>query len=277
MPLVQKQKLTVGASITESYRFLTGHMPHFCRLIYGPLLLWVMVKLAEQILMREYDIHMDGKYLLHLFTAAFALVWYRQFLLGDDYGSYRLLLKTGFTGTQFTLKRFGRSIVRVVVITLALLIPAMIISIILLIYYQNRGLPFSDSVIRMIAIKSTFIIMLILSPILVRLSLYTAGFALGRSELGFKQVWKQTRGYTVTLWWITIRGFLPLSIYSYVINWLLHEAIRNTSVNYIISTLMIETLSGILTFMVLAIVVAANAEAFRILIGVRESDPDHTE
>lgn len=269
---MQKQKLTVGASIAESYSFLTGHMPHFFRLIYGPLFLWVLVKLTEQILINEYNILIDGKYLLHIFTASFAIVWYRQFLLGADYASYRLLLKKGFSGNRFTLKRFGQGILRIIVITLALLVPAMIISVSLLIYYQSQGVPFSEKTVQMIAVKSTFIIMMILSPIWVRLSLYTAGFALGRTSLGFSEVWKQTRGYTVTLWWIAIRGFLPLSIYSYVINWLLHEAAKEMSVNYIISTLLIEMLAGILTFMVLAIVVAANAGAFRILIGVRDSD-----
>ena len=274
---MQKQELTVGSSIAESYRFLTSHLPHFFRLIYGPLFLWVAVKLTEQILLREYNIQINGNNFLHLFTAAFAIVWYRQFLLGTDYGSYRQLLKKGFTGNPFTLKRFGRALVRVVIITLALLVPAMIISMGLMVYYLGQGVEFSESVIKELALKSTFIVMVAFSPILVRISLYTAGFALGRDSLSFRQVWKQTQGYTVTLWWIAIRGFLPLSIYSYILTWFLNKVAANLAINYIISTALIESLAGVLTFMMLAIVVAANAEAFRILIGVRDGDTPHRE
>lgn len=274
---MSEHKITVGSSITESYRFLAGHMPHFFRLIYGPLILWVLVKLTEQILIKEHNIQMNGNNILHLFTAAFAIVWYRQFLLGADYASYRLMLKKGFTGNQFTLKRFGRAILRITVITLALLVPTLIISMSMMIYYHGQGVLFSEDVIRQMATKSTFIVMVIFSPILVRLSLFTAGFALGRTSLSFKQVWKRTQGYTATLWWVAIRGFLPLSIYSYCLTWFLHIIMERWSVHYIISTILIETLAGFLTFMMLAIVVAANAEAFRILIGVRDGDTPHRE
>lgn len=274
---MREQKLTAAASIAESYHFLAGHWPHFFRLIYGPLFLWVAVKLTEQILVTEYNIRINSKNFLPLFTAAFAIVWYRQFLLGAEYASYRLLLQKGFSGSRFTLKRFGRALVRISIITLALLVPALMISIGMMFYYQGNGVQLSESALQELAIKSTFIVMMIFSPILVRLSLYTAGFALGRTSLGFRQVWEQTRGYTVTLWWITIRGFLPLSIYSYILTWFLHDVTDKMSVNYIISTVLIETLAGFLTFMMLAIVVAANAEAFRILIGTRNGDTPHRE
>lgn len=274
---MRKQELTVGSSITESYVFLSEHMTHFFRLIYGPLIFWVLVKLSEQILAKEYNIQISGDNFLHLFTAAFAIVWYRQFLLGADYASYRLMLKEGFTGNRFTLRRFGRTLVRIAVITLALLVPTLIISISMMIYYRGQGVLLSESFIQELAMRSTLIVMIIFSPILVRLSLYTAGFALGRTSLSFGQIWQRTRGYTVTLWWITIRGFLPLSIYSYVLTWFLHVVTEKMSVNYIISTLLIETLAGFLTFMMLAIVVAANAEAFRILIGIRDGDSPHRD
>ncbi len=239
--------------------------------------MWVLVKLTEQILINEYNIQINGKNFLHLFTAAFAIVWYRQFLLGADFASYRSLLKNGFTGNKFTLKRIGRAVIRIAMITLALLVPTLMVSIGMMIYYQGQGIQLSESGLQELAMKSTFIVMMIFSPILVRLSLYTAGFALGRTSLSFTQVWKQTRGYTVTLWWVAIRGFLPLSIYSYILTWFLHEVTSKLSVNYIISTILIETLAGFLTFMMLAIVVAANAEAFRVLIGIRDGDTPHRE
>lgn len=274
---VHTQKLAVGSSITESYRFLATHMPHFFRLIYGPILLWVLVQVTEQVLNREYDIAFNGKNILHLFTAAFAIVWYRQFLLGGDYASYRMMLKKGFTGKQFTLKRFGRAVIRITVISLALLVPALIISISIMLYYNSQGVIFTEDLIQQLATKTTLIVMLIFSPIMVRLSLYTAGFALGRDSLSFRQVWQQTRGYTATLWWMTLRGFLPLTIYSYILTWFLHQIMENMAVHYVLSTILIESLTAFLTFMMLAIVVGANAEAFRILIGTRDGDTPHRE
>ena len=119
--------------------------------------------------------------------------------------------------------------------------------------------------------------MLVFSPILIRLSLYAAGFALGRTSLRMQDIWKRTRGYTVTLWWVTLRAFLPLSIYSYILTLFLDVMSEKLSINYIVSTIIIETLAGFLTFMILAIVVAANAEAFRILIGVRDGDVPHRD
>jgi len=272
---VSAQKFTVGSSIKGSYHFLSTHLPHFFRLIYGPLILWVLIKLAEQILQIEYNIEMTSIYYLNFITAAFAIVWYRQYLLGSDYASYRLLLKHGFTGTKMTLRRFGRVLVRIIVITLGLLIPTLIISISTMIYLQGQGVLVSEAFIQELAVKSTFVVMLIFSPILVRLSLFTAGFALGRTSLSFKDVWVKTRGYTVTLWWVALRGFLPLSIYSYILTWFLRQMAEKMSVHYIVSTVFIETLAGFLTFMMLSIVVAANAEAFRVLIGVRDSDLPH--
>lgn len=275
MPFMQEQQLTVGSSISESYKFLAEHMAHFYRLIYGPLILWVLVMVAEQFVIKEYAVQIYGTYFLHLFTAAFAIVWYRQFLLGADKASYSKMLRNGFSESRFTVRRFGRALLRISVITLALLVPTLIISIGMMIYYLSQGTQMTESIIQELSAKSTFIVMISLSPILVRLSLFTAGFALGRTSLGFRQVWKQTRGYTVTLWWVALRGFLPLAIYSYVLTWFLKIISQKLAVNYIISTIVIESLTAFLTFMMLAIVVAANAEAFRILVGVRDGDTPH--
>lgn len=272
---MNEQKLTVGSSITESYRFLAGHMSHFFRLIYGPLILWLLVMVTEKILFIEHNIQINSIYFLNIITAAFAIVWYRQFLLGADNASYRQLFKSGFSGGPLSIKTVGRVLVRIIVVSLALLIPTLILSTGMMAYYHGQGVPFSERFIQELAIKSTLVVMLIFSPIFVRLSLYTAGFALGRGSLSFQDVWRRTRGYTVTLWWLTIRAFLPLSIYSYILTWFLGAVTKELSVNYILSTLLIESLAGFMTFLMLAIVVAANAEAFRILIGVRDGDVPH--
>lgn len=268
----QDLKLTAGASITESYRFFTTHITHFFRLIYGPLFFWVLLKLITQILIHERGIQIKSIYFQHIITAGFAIAWYRQFLLGERYTSYYQLLKMGFNGNKFSWQRFKQTLFRIIAISLALLIPTLLLSISMLLYYFGQGIPLSEGLINELAIKSTFVIMLIFSPILVRLSLYTAAFALGRSSMSFKEVWQRTRGYTVTLWWVAIRGFLPLSLYSYVVTYLLNMLAHRIAIPYVFSTILIETLAGFLTFMMLAIVVGANAEAFRILIGVRESD-----
>ncbi len=274
---MSEQKFTVGSSITESYRFLADHMPHFFRLIYGPLILWVLVMVTKQILLVEHDIHINSVYFLNVITAAFAIVWYRQFLLGSDYASYRLLIKKGFSNSPLSFKRVSRALLRILVVSLVLLVPTLILSFSMMVYFHGQGVPLSEAFIQELAFKSTLIIMLVFSPILIRLSLYAAGFALGRASLRIQDVWKRTRGYTVTLWWVTLRAFLPLSIYSYILTWFLDIMSEKLSINYIVSTIIIESLAGFLTFMILAIVVAANAEAFRILIGVREGDVPHRD
>jgi len=215
---------------------------------------------------------MNSLYARSFITAGFAIAWYQQYLLGESRTSYLSLLRKGFSGTQFSWSRFGRTLLRIIVISLALLLPTLILSIGMMAYYSSQGIIFSEDLIQELAMTSTFTVMLIFSPILVRMSLYTAGFALGRTSMNFKQVWNNTRGYTVTLWWVALRGFLPLSIYSYVITLLLRNLTDKLDMHYILSTILIEMIAGYLTFMMLAIVVAANAEAFRLLIGVRKRE-----
>ncbi|MCF8473321.1 MAG: hypothetical protein K9G26_01385 [Emcibacter sp.] len=272
-----RRKFTVNHSITGSYSFFIHHLPHFFRLIYGPLIGWVVTKVMAEIMLHRYNIQINSSYIIPLFTSAFAIVWYRQFLLGTQFASYRLLLKKGFSDQPFDWNRLWRTGVRIIAISMALLVPTLIISISMMLYYQSKGIFISEHTIQELAIKSTFVVMLIFSPIFVRLSLYTAGFALGRTSLSFMDIWRRTRGYTVTLWWVALRGFLPLSIYSYIITQLLEKLAGRISAHYIISTIFIETLAGFLTFMMLAVVVAANAEAFRVLVGVRSDDRSHKD
>jgi len=272
---VQSSELKVEASIKESYKFLTSHLRHFIRLSLGPLVGWVLVKLAEEILKTEYQIEFDSVYILSFISAAFAIVWYRQFLMGTKYASYSQLVKQGFRGDGFSASRLGRFFMRIIVITLALIIPTLILSISTMLYLHSQGEVVSEAVIQDIAIKSTFVVMLVFSPALVRLSLLTAGVALGRSSMSLKEVWKRTQGYTVLLWWLSIRAFLPLTIYSYLITLFLERAAKQIELHYVWVILVVEIPAGILTFIMLAIVVAVNGEAFRHLIGVRNGDTPH--
>lgn len=272
---MQPSDLKIEASIKESYHFLTTHIRHFVRLSVGPLVCWLLIKLAEKILKIEYQIHFDGGYLLSFISAAFAIVWYRQFLMGTKYASYLHLLKNGFSGDGFSASRLGRFLMRVIIITLVLIIPTLILSIGTMLYLKSQGIGVSQEVIRDIAAKSTIVVMLIFSPALVRLSLFTAGLALGRHAMTMKEVWQRTQGYTVLLWWLSIRAFLPLTIYTFLFTWLLKEASKHLDLHYFWHTLVIEIPAGILTFIMLAIVVAVNGEAFRHLIGVRKGDVPH--
>lgn len=251
------------------------HFNDFLRLTWGALILWVLVKTSEAVLLNEYAIQFDGRYLLSIITAGFALVWYRQFLLGPEQATYSLMIKHGFGSRGVSLMRIGRSIIRILLISVILMIPTMLLSAALLIFYGYIGETYSNQLMNDIVIKSTFIVMFAFSPILVRLSLLTVGFALGRKSMRMRQIWEQTRGYGMSLWLLVMRAFLPLSIYGYLVDWCLQEMTSHTTFHYLLTELIINIPAGIVTFVLLAIVVTANAEAFRILIGVREGDAPH--
>ncbi len=273
--LSKTEKFHVGSSISESYTFFQNHIRHFIRLSLGPLVLWLLLRLLEEYLPRAYGLSFEASYLLSLVTAAFALVWYRQFLLGAELATYGRLLKQGFTGGGFSPGRLLRSLLRVVVISLALVIPTILLSLVALFYYQSQGEAFSQNQLNEIVLKCTFVVMLLVSPFLVRLSLFTAGIALGRRSMTLRDVWDKTRGYSLALWLLTFRAFLPITIYAYVMTRLLQAITEQLDLHYVVATLVVNIPAGLLTFFMLAIVVAANAEAFRVLIGVREGDAPH--
>jgi hypothetical protein len=77
----------------------------------------------------------------------------------------------------------------------------------------------NQQIIQEVALRSTTLILLLCSPIFVRLSLYGAGVALGRRRIGLRDVWKKTAGNTGTLWFLNLRAFLPTSLYSYFLIW----------------------------------------------------------
>ena len=113
------------------------------------------------------------------------------------------------------------------------------------------------------------------SPFVFRLSLLSAGLALGRRKIGFKDVWLKTRGYTTTLWWMTLRAFVPIALFNYIFRQLWLATIDKMAVNLYLKVFMLEFVMGLLNLFMIALIVAANAEAFRIIIGVRASDAPH--
>lgn len=250
-------------------------MQHFLRLSCVPVILWAASRLLEKILFFEYGIIFDSNILLACITASFALVWYRQFLLGSELATYRGLFKKGFSGGNFTLARLFRSFLRIFVITLALVIPTLIISISVMVYYAFQGVILDDVAIEDLAIKATFSVMLLASPALARLSLYTVGVALGRRSMKVGDVWEKTRGTSLVLGLLVLRAFLPLAIYTKMLSWLLERIAERLEMHYVWASLLVNIPTGFLTLMMLAIVVAANAEVFRILIGFRAGDAPH--
>lgn len=272
---MSSENIKVGFFIAASYDFLITHMWHFLRLSFVPMLLWAAARLLQEVLLQEYGIIFDSNILLACITASFALVWYRQFLLGSELATYRGLFKRGFSGDNFSISRLARSGFRICVITLALIIPTLIISISVMVYYNLQGVKFDQAAIRELAIQSTFGVMLMASPVLARISLYTVAVALGRRSMRLRDVWEKTKGFSLILAVLVFRAFLPLAIYTQVLSWLLENIATRLEMHYVWASLLVNIPAGFLTLMMLSIVVASNAEAFRILIGFREGDAPH--
>ncbi|WP_321395336.1 hypothetical protein [Emcibacter sp.] len=272
-----KAVFQVGSSIAESYNFFLTHLSHFVRLAAGPFVLWIFFRGLEQILLNEYGIIFNTTYVISLITAAFALVWYRQFLLGAAHASYTRLVAQGFRGGNFSLIRLGRGILRIAVITLALVVPTILLSMAAIVFYQTDGSSFTQKELNELVLKCTFVVMALLSPLLIRLSLHSVGIALGRRNMKVTHVWQKTSGFTFALWMMSFRAFLPISLYAWVLSWMLREIVLKVEMHYLLAVLIVNVPSALLTFFMLAIVVAANAEAFRVLIGVRDGDAPHRE
>ena len=76
--------------------------------------------------------------------------------------------------------RFFRSIVRIAFTAIVLFVPTLMLSVGYMIYQYSQGKFLDSAAIESVAFKSTTIVLLMFSPILVRLSQYTVGVALGR-------------------------------------------------------------------------------------------------
>ncbi len=261
--------LSVDGIVSYSYRFFISHFDYFLRLAFMPIVCWVMVQLGNDILYHEYDLKFDPNIPLALISAAFALVWYRQFLLGSEHATYEQLYDHIFSKNNFDMLRFFRSIVRIAFTAIVLFVPTLMLSVGYMIYQYSQGKFLDSAAIESVAFKSTTIVLLMFSPILVRLSQYTVGVALGRRSMSLRNVWKKTTGNTWVLWLLIVRALLPISLYTYFITWFLGNMSERWELNYVWASLFINIPTAFLTFMMLAIIVGANGEVFKTIFGIR--------
>lgn len=249
-----------------------SHFNHFIRLAAGPFIIWIGVELACAYALNEHGRVYDTMVPRAMVCAAFALVWYRQFLMGERYATYLQLIDHVVSPGIFNLYSLFRSITRIVITTMILFVPTLMLSISIMFYQFSQGVLVDDAVIQDIAVKSTTMVLLFFSPVLIRLSLFSVGVALGRKTMRLRDVWRRTSGYTWVLWLLIFRAFLPITLYTYIITWSFEIISNQFSMNYVWANLFVNIPTAFLTFMMLAIVVAVNGEAFRVLIGIRTSE-----
>jgi hypothetical protein len=267
-------KISINGVISQSYTFFTNNLGQFVKLAMIPTLLWICSELVNEYLSVEYSIFYNNTYIRAIISASFALIWYRQFLMGTEQATYRKLFKHVISSRSFSLDSFIKTILRVTLLTIVLVVPGLLLSISIMIYTVSQGVILDDVLIQEIALNSTAAIFLLLSPILIRLSLYSVGIALGRRNVSFREVWIKTKGYTWVLWLLTLRAFLPISLYSYCLTIGFGEMADNFELNYLLKSLFINIPAGIFTFILLAVVVAANGEAFKVIFGIRLKSRD---
>lgn len=261
--------ISINSTISQSYLYFMSHFSYFMKLAAVPMFIWIFADLLCEILFREYNLRYDPIIPRSIASASFALIWYRQFLLGSKYATYSQLFDRILSSGHFSIFKLLKSLIRIIITSIVIFIPTLILSISYMLYQYSQGVLINNAVIQNIAFKSTTLVFLMFSPILVRLSLYTVSIALGRQSLSISEVWKKTSGNTWILWVLTFRALLPISLYSYALNWGFGKIAGQFSLNYIWANLLINIPAGFLTFMMLAIVVAANAEAFKVIFGLR--------
>lgn len=262
-------QISIGGTISQSYQFFTSHFIDFLKLGSLPFFGWVLVEFICDYMFLKHQIVYDSSIPLAIISATFALLWYRLFLMGTEYATYAQLFEHVFSPGIFNLNNLLKSIMRIVLTTIILFVPTLMLSISIMIYQFSQGMLLDDEAIRDIAVKSTTLIVLLFSPILIRLSFYTVGIALGRRSMSLRAVWKKTSGNTLTLWLLILRAFLPISLYSYCVTWMLGELIEKFSISFLWASLCVSIPTAFFTLMMLAIVVAVNGEAFKVLFGVR--------
>ena len=249
-----------------------SHFNHFLRLATGPIIIWVLVELGSVYAINIHNYHLDSTVTRAIISAAFALVWYRQFLMGEKYATYSQLFDHVLTPGVFNLYSLFRSLARIIITTIILFIPTLMLSISYMFYQHSQGILMDDTAIQDVAVKSTTLVILLFSPILVRLSLYTVGIALGRRRMSLRDIWDKTSGSTWALWLLILRAFLPITLYTYFITWAFETISVKLSMNSVWSSLFVNVPVAFLTFMMLAIVVAVNGEAFKVLVGTRKEE-----
>ena len=265
-------EISINGAVARSYLFFMSHFNHFLRLSFFPILTWVALELFVEYAQVEYGMGYDSMVPRALVSAAFALVWYRQFLMGEKYATYGQLFDHVVTPGVFNIYSLLRSITRITLTTIILFVPTLMLSISYMFYQYSQGILVDDAAIQDIAFRSTALVILLFSPILVRLSLFTVGVALGRRSMSLRNVWSKTKGYTWVLWVLILRAFLPITLYTYFITWAFERISQHLVMNYMWSSLFINVPTAFLTFMMLAIVVAVNGEAFKLLFGIRSEE-----
>ena len=268
------QRVSISTVIGLSYQYFMSNFPRYMKLVYVPIILWVLVEVVQDFFIVEYNLYYDIKVPRAMISASFAIVWYRQFLLGSKHATYGQLFDNVLSPHVFDIYNFLKSITRIIITSILLFVPTFMLSLFALGYKVSQGMIVNPEVIQQVAIKSTTLMLLLCSPIIIRLSLYGAGVALGRRRMGIREVWKKTSGKTGTLWFLNLRAFLPISLYSYFLTWAFEIMADAFSLNYIWENLIVNIPAAFFTFMMLAIVVGANGEAFKLIFGIREKERD---
>ncbi len=264
--------ISISGAITGSYLFFMSHFNHFIRLAMGPLIIWVLVELGCDYAFHEHGMVLDSTVTRAMVSAAFALVWYRQFLMGEKFATYDQLFDHVLSPGVFNIYNLLRSLTRILITTIILFVPTLMLSISFMFYQFSQGIFMDEAAIHDVAFKSTTLVILLFSPILVRFSLFTVGVALGRKTMSLRDVWRKTSGNTWTLWLLILRAFLPITLYTYFITWAFEAISKKLFMNYVWSSLFVNVPTAFLALMMLAIVVAVNAQAFKALVGTRLSE-----
>ncbi|MDG1994990.1 MAG: hypothetical protein P8J14_00720 [Emcibacteraceae bacterium] len=69
-----------------------------------------------------------------------------------------------------------------------------------------------------------------------------------------------------------MRAFLPFALYNYLVMGKIREAIAQYDIHYVWASLLTNIPAIFIIYFMLAIVIVANSEAFKILFGIRESE-----
>lgn len=270
--ITRNGELSITGVMRLSYNFLTSHYGLFLKLSSIPILLWVWLGIISDFLYFEFGLVNQLDLFRAFLSAAFAFVWYRHFLMGTEYASYKKLYQHMRSKGLLSITQLIKSLFRFVIVTFTLVVPILIISVAVMLYQASNGETLTDQTITMIVFQSVFLVFLLLSPIAIRLSFHSVARALGRNTLNFKMVWKKTAGYTWTLWHLIFRAFLPLSIATLMFRSSAEVIVRQANVDVYVANILVELPTAFMTYWMLAIVVAANGSAFKYLFGVREKE-----
>ncbi len=108
--------ISISATISHSYLFFMDHFKHFVKLAAGPIIIWVLADLMCEILFREYNLRLDSTIPRTIASASFALVWYRQFLLGSEHATYSQLFDHVLSPGILNISNLIKSFLRIILI-----------------------------------------------------------------------------------------------------------------------------------------------------------------